>query len=358
MEVKTNCTHFNGYRPCKPHKLHGVHCEDCSYFEAVTSNILVIKLQAAGEVIRNTPLIGKLREAHPGTRLYWLTKFPEFVPETHVDKVLEFTPENLLLLQDIQFDALYSLDKDLEACAIANKVTAEIKKGFTQKNGVIVPFDNDSRRKWLTGVFDDLMMQTTHHYIEEIFEICGFSFSEEEYVLPPYNRPELAIDDNKTVVALNTGAGSLWKPRLYSIDRWTELSKLLLNDGYEVILLGGPEEDDRNKLIAEASGAKYFGTFSYRDFIGVVDLADLVVSAVTLAFHIAVGLKKQVVLLNNIFNRAEFYLYGRGVILEPDLPCLMCYKNDFDVNCRITNCMDLIQADSIAEKVNELVQAS
>ena len=61
---------------------------------------------------------------------------------------------------------------------------------------------------------------------------------------------------------------------------------------------------------------------------------------------------------SSIFNRAEFHLYGRGVILEPDLPCLMCYKNDFDENCRITNCMDLIQADSISEKVDELVQAS
>ncbi|GAB6283123.1 MAG: hypothetical protein STSR0008_18790 [Ignavibacterium sp.] len=48
---------------------------------------------------------------------------------------------------------------------------------------------------------------------------------------------------------------------------------------------------------------------------------DLVVTAVTMGMHLAIGLKKQLILFNNVFNKNEFYLYGRGEILEPDFDC-------------------------------------
>ena len=40
--------------------------------------------------------------------------------------------------------------------------------------------------------------------------------------------------------------------------------------------------------------------------------------------HIAMGLKKRVIIFNSIFNKNEFYLYGRGEILEPNPKC-DCY---------------------------------
>jgi len=45
---------------------------------------------------------------------------------------------------------------------------------------------------------------------------------------------------------------------------------------------------------------------------------------VTMALHIAIALKKQIVLMNNIFNKHEFEMYGRGDIVEPSEPC-DCY---------------------------------
>ncbi len=43
-----------------------------------------------------------------------------------------------------------------------------------------------------------------------------------------------------------------------------------------------------------------------------------------MAMHIAVALKKKIILFNNIFNKNEFYLYGRGEIIEPEPKC-ECY---------------------------------
>lgn len=33
--MKTNCRHFQGDRPCSPHKNTGVHCEECSEYDPV-----------------------------------------------------------------------------------------------------------------------------------------------------------------------------------------------------------------------------------------------------------------------------------------------------------------------------------
>ena len=39
-----------------------------------------------------------------------------------------------------------------------------------------------------------------------------------------------------------------------------------------------------------------------------MDQCDVVVSQVTMAMHIAIGLGKRLILMNNIFNRNEFFI--------------------------------------------------
>jgi ADP-heptose:LPS heptosyltransferase len=78
--------------------------------------------------------------------------------------------------------------------------------------------------------------------------------------------------------------------------------KKLIDTNYEIILLGGPQEDERNKEIAQRTGAEYNGYVPMHKFIEVVDQCDIIVTGVTMALHIAIGLKKQIVVMNNIFN--------------------------------------------------------
>jgi len=348
------CIHFEGYKPCKYHKKEGVHCNNCSYYEKVDKNILILKLGAAGEVIRNTPLLRKIKNEYPNSRIFWLTEYPDLIPKNDVFKIYDFNQREIELIKNVEFDILYSLDKHEEIGALANQIKSKVKKGFSQKNGVIVPFDKDADNKWRTGIFDDLMKKNKKHYVEEIFEICGFKFNNEKYLLPDYNVPKVDLNKNKKIISLNTGISSAWKPRKYSKKNWNKLAKMLLEKDYEVMFVGGSNEDKKNKELAEDSGAKYFGTFPYGDFIGLISQSDFVVTPVSFAFHVAVGLEKKVVLLNNVFNKSEFYLYGNGTILEPDLPCLMCYKPNFDEKCPVKNCMDLIKPEKILNEIEKL----
>ena len=52
MILKTDCRHFKGDRPCDPHKESGVKCNDCNYYQPISFKILIIKLDAVGDVLR------------------------------------------------------------------------------------------------------------------------------------------------------------------------------------------------------------------------------------------------------------------------------------------------------------------
>lgn len=352
--TKTDCRWYRGYIPCKPHKQTGCLCDVCSSYEPLKERILIIKLGAAGDVIRTTPLLRCLKKEYPNAEITWLTYFPDFVPRGRVDKVLKFELKSITWLKMQDFDWLINLDKDDEAIALSAGIKAKKKSGFGMDSyGKCRPLASESEtHKWLTGIWDDINKANTMTYMEEIFAICGFRFNDEEYILEKAVNKEWGnIDRTKNVIGLNTGCGARWTSRLWRDELWIELARDLKGLGHEVILLGGPDEDKKNKRIAEMATVKYLGCFDFPTFIDLIDQCDVIVTQVTMAMHIAIGLKKTLILMNNIFNRNEFYLYGNGCIVEPDLDCLNCFKPQFDDKCPVSNCMDMIGPEKIIEAI-------
>ena len=351
MAIRTDCRFFRGDLPCRPHKQEDVHCEDCSYYEPTRERILIIKLGAIGDVIRTTPLLRRLKQAYPDAEITWLTHFPEVIP-TCVDHVLTLEMKDILGLLATHFDIVYSLDKDKEACALAEMIDADVKKGFTLEGGRCAPIDKDAEHKWLTGLFDDVNRANTKSYPQEIFEICGFQFRGEEYILDsPRGKIAWHIPELRPLIGLNTGCGERWATRLWPEQNWVQLSKRLKQEGYGVLLLGGRQEHEKNTRIAEETGATYLGHFPLNEFIALVDQCTLIVTAVTMALHIAIGLGKRIVLFNNVFNRDEFELYGLGEIVEPEVSCKGCYRE-----CCDTDCMSLIEVDDVLSVCKNLLE--
>ena len=118
-------------------------------------------------------------------------------------------------------------------------------------------------------------------------------------------------------------------------------------------MLGGPIEHEKNQRIAAVRGATYDGYFPLKQFVRMVGEIDLMVTAVTMAMHIAIGLKKRLVLFNNIFNAHEFELYGRGEILEPIPPC----DQFFVAECKY-HCMERIEPTRVFEAVERQLAAA
>jgi heptosyltransferase-2 len=161
------------------------------------------------------------------------------------------------------------------------------------------------------------------------------------------------LAEDKTIIGLNTGCGLRWKTRLWPPEYWVEFIKDLEKQGYFCLLMGGPDEDEMNKYYEKETNATYLGTFSLEEFISITNNTDIIVTPVSMMMHIALALKKQLMLFHNIFNIHEFELYGRGIIIEPTSGC-DCY---FGNSCkREKSCMYDISVKDVLTNIAVLNQ--
>jgi heptosyltransferase-2 len=247
------------------------------------------------------------------------------------------------------------LDKDKEACMLLSLINAREKFGFLWKDGHVNTATDKAEHKLITGIFDHISKKNTLNYLEEIFEICHFEFNKEEYMInlneslsKKWSEELAKLAKGKTIIGLNTGCGERWKTRLWPKEYWVELIKDLEKQGYFCLLMGGPDENEMNRYYQSQTGATYLGTFSLEEFIAITNNTEIIVTPVSMMMHIALALKKQMMLFHNIFNVHEFELYGRGIIIEPTSGC-DCY---FGNSCsREKRCMNDISVQDVLSNI-------
>ncbi|UTW60810.1 glycosyltransferase family 9 protein [bacterium SCSIO 12741] len=358
-DIHYDCKHFQGHIPCKPNKIEPVACPDCSHYSPISKRILIIKLGAIGDVIRTTPLLTRYRAEYPNCHITWLTLSPAVLPKEQIDRIYKPDALSLFILQNETFDIALNLDKDKEACMLLKQVDAKEKYGFTWENGHIDAATDKAEHKLLTGFFDHLSIKNTKNYLEEIFEICHFDFRNEDYLI---NIDKALVakwkqifqtenTEGKPIIGLNTGCGARWQTRLWPEQYWVDFIKRLQNAGYFPVLLGGEQEDHQNRIYHQETGAYYPGHFSLAEFIALSDSCDIIVTQVSMMMHIAIALKKELLLFNNIFNKYEFELYGRGMIVEPVSGCDCYYGNTCS---RERRCMHDLSVDTVFDAAEAL----
>jgi len=353
MIFNSNCIHYKGHIPCKPHKETGVHCQNCPSYTKVSKRILIIKLGAIGDVIRTTPLVVKYKNLYPDCKITWLTWTPDILPASQIDEILKWDHNAILYVQHSSWDIAINLDKEKEAGALLKTIDAKEKFGYVLKDNEIQPANDLAIHKFATGMFDDVSKANTKSYLQEIFEICGLTHQNEPYLMDTHQEKAYKwnLPTDKKIIGLNTGCGGRWTTRLWSIDKWVELIALLKTQHPDahILLLGGEAEDARNKEIQQRSGAHYLGYFSLFEFINLVNHCHLVITQVTMGMHITLALGKKIILMNNIFNPYEFDLFGKGEIVSPDKACKCFYRG----SCLDgTSCMEELPANKIATAVS------
>ncbi len=369
--LKTDCRHFRPDRPCGPHKLHGVVCAtDEQYYDRVQHRLLVVKLAAIGDVLRTTSLLPGIHRRWPGAHVTWVTApgaVPLFAGNRLVDRVLAFDGSAPIELAVERFDAVLNPDAAADACALAHLARAGERLGFDlDDHGVPKPLSPAAETWFEMGLRDDRKKQNRRTYQEHMAAILGVDYRREPPVL------ELADDElqpgrlllarhrpppGRLVVGLNTGAGGRWRFKRWTEAGYAELIRRLVREGHGVWLLGGPEEVERNARLAAAGGDGVVETGcdnTLREFAGIVDACDVVVTGDTLAMHVAIARRKRVVVLFGPTSLHEIEVFGRGERLAPDLTCLVCYKTDCDF---VPNCMESLTPDTVHAAVTRQGEA-
>ncbi len=367
MILKTDCKHFPGDRPCVPNKTQGIKCDNCNYYEPVGFKILIIKLDAIGDVLRTTSILHSLKEKYPTSHITWLTKKNAkeiFNNNDFVDRVLLYEePGTILKLETEEFDLLIHPDASPSSSPFAAKVNSKQKKGYiSNKLGKVIPIDEDAVGWLEMGAFDEFKKKNKKTYQQIIHEIAGLKFSGGEIIInlsqEEKNFFQKFFESNNLsrydyLIGLNTGASKRWQYKQWRFDGYLELIKKLSSESKVGILIyGGPEETERNKKLKNnfSNVIDTGSSNTLREFFALLNLSDIIVTGDTLALHASTALKKQTICLFGPTSSNEIEDYNRIVKVAPDMECLVCYKQRCDF---IPNCMDLITVDMVLSAIEK-----
>ncbi len=363
-EIAWDCRFFLGDRPCVWHKQTGVVCT-CDRYEQIQERLLIVKLDAMGDVLRSTSLLPALAEAHPKAAVTWITR-RESVPllqrNPFVTEIIELGPEALVHLQTRTFDRVINLDASKTSSALASAARSGRKDGFVLAEGGYVQPTNDAARAWLeAGLFDDLKRQGTATYQDRMAAILGLTGRSHRYVFElgtderdraRTHLETLGLDLDRPVLGLNTGAGDRWPLKQWREEGYVELvGRLGRREDVQFLLLGGPSEEDRNERLKAAASVRLFDPGCrnpVRHFAALVGHCDVVVTGDTLAMHLSLALGRRTVVNFGPTSAPEIEMYGLGEKVLPDMTCLGCYKTSCDF---VPNCMDLISTDMMERAV-------
>ncbi|MFH1409360.1 MAG: glycosyltransferase family 9 protein [Nanoarchaeota archaeon] len=328
-------------------------------------SIAIIKLGAAGDVLRTTCILQGLKEIHPTAKITWITK------ETAIP-LLEHNPfiHELIAVENFspkKFDFVISLDEDEQACKIAAELKADaiLFKGFYWDDGVAYTPDAEQYYRMSAlgpkPMNDVLKKQNTLTYQQHILKIIGikpvksetiFNLTDDEKGITQSFKKEHALED-KFTLGLNTGAGKRWPLKRLSIEKTVELAELLAPKA-KIVLFGGPEEKERNQEIMEKATCTIIdaGTNNpVRIFAAKLAAVDLLITSDSLALHIAIALKRKIIAFFGPTSASEIELYGLGEKIFPDIDCYCCYKKE----SHSPNCSDAITIDMIIDTLHTIV---
>lgn len=99
-----DCKHFTGYKPCFP----DTRCyQECVDFSPIGTKILIVNLDAMGNVLVTTSLLPAIKRKYPKSHITWITlknAAPLLQNNPYLDRVYVWEPESWLVLQQMKFD--------------------------------------------------------------------------------------------------------------------------------------------------------------------------------------------------------------------------------------------------------------
>ncbi|MCS7151636.1 MAG: glycosyltransferase family 9 protein [Endomicrobia bacterium] len=374
MNYKQDCIYFLSDRPCKFHKDNAsVVCANCKFYKPVNKKILVIKLAAIGDVVRTTCILKPIHTRWKNSKLTWITEdnaVEVLYNNSYINEVIPLSQSFLLFSE--KFDIMINLDLDLDALRLTRNIFAKQIYGFYLDGDNRILCSNDAAKQWFDLSHNDLLkkknQKTYQQYLMEILEFKDLSSSEypiiikltDEEKLFAKNFIEPYVSNNEkskkfVFVGINLGGGDKWEKKEYPVPQTVELMKLIASSknyvGKEIkiLLFGGVKEEQRNKKIITLFTARYplLSTKiidtgcnnTLRQFFSLVNLCDVVITSDSLALHIALALKKKVVVLFGPTSANEIELYGLGTKIVSNKSCVVCYRRNCD---KKPDCMETI----------------
>lgn len=365
--LKYDCRHFTGDRPCQFHKRDKIKCDTCNYYQSADFRILIVKLDAIGDVLRTTSILPALKMKYPDSHITWCTKSNArelFDGNDLVDDIVTLEEDARIRLSAEEFDIVINLDSSKLSSAIAAFAKSKNKKGFVlNEKGSVIPTSKEAEH-WLSmSAFDDVKMKNKKTYQQIIYDVTGLKsktarpilkISEE---LTEIKKNQFIMNGFKpdlNTVGLNVGVGNKWPNKGWPAKNWNKLLSLIKNDKLNMLMLGGPDE----QLIMDELSSQFEFLINtgfnnnINEFAAIVNLCDIVITADTFALHVAAAVSKKIIAMFGPTSMAEVELYDNGIKLHSEDEC-KCYYNKQCVEK--VSCMERISAEEVYSALKSLL---
>jgi ADP-heptose:LPS heptosyltransferase len=270
-------------------------------------DILIVKLNATGDVVRTTTLLRRLQGA-----VTWITaagNVPLLKGSPLVARCLSWEERERALDRD--YGLVINLEDEVEVAQFVRGVRARRVFGAYMNGGRDVSYSEDARRWFDLSLIsvhgrtqaDALKLQNRASYQELIFAGLGLQFAGEPYVLP-----EPAATDLHGDVAIAPVAGPVWPMKNWAY--YGELQQRLEADGLRVNVL------PRRPTLLEHMG----DIRNHRCLVG----------GDSLPMHLALGMGVPCVTIFNCTSPWEIYDYGIQTKLVSPLLEKYFYKRGHD----------------------------
>ena len=296
------------------------------------------KVVSLGDVVRCTVILESLKEKYEDSNITWLVApeaFPLLADNPYIDRILvwdEFVP---FVLMREQFDMVVNLEKIHGICALADMIQAWEKAGFRfdSRSGEYSAYE---RSVGATKYIQSKVSGEKSHDIWQrvLVEMVGCEWKGQGYSLGYKPKPKQFYD-----VGFNYYVGSKWPTKAMVKERWEELAKKL-----ELQNISYSWQQGMSNL------------YEYMDWIAG---CKVLVTNDSLGVHLALAMRKSVVVLFGSTSGEEIYYYGRGASIYPkfgnmlnEYQCVPCYNP----TCKKEkHCMDFIDLDDIVENVKSFL---
>jgi len=365
--LKIDCAYFKGDRPCKFHKRNGVICDECDEYKPINFKILIIKLDALGDVLRTTSILPPLRKKYPDAFITWCTKSNAaqlFINNYYVDEIITFEEDAFFRINAEEYDIVINLDTSKISSSIAASAKGKNKIGFVLNKKGYVEATSNAAEKWLEmSAFDDLKKDNKQTYQEIIYEILEldktkiaqpiFKLSEDDTEKGSALTKKWKLNKQRTIIGLNVGVGTKWPSKGWPVKRWEELIDTLNSKNYQLLLLGG--QDEKELITGLCRKYKFLINTGYNnslvEFAAIVNLCDMLITADTLALHIGTALDKKIIALFGPTSINEIDLYRKGKKVTAPDEC-KCYYNRYCT--KEVSCMEKITSGMVMKAISEI----
>lgn len=337
-------------------------------------HVALVKARALGDVVRTTCLVPALRNKYPDLHLTWIADrvaLPILANDPDIDMLAAVDDDARAAWRSQPYDWVISLDDDLDCCETAARLRGEQLSGAYVDGAGARRYTSDVEPWFGMGLLrpDEKGGIAAANARKAVNEK---TFGEILYGcldLPgPVERPRVALAArhrrsadawienagfSQPIVGLNTSAGPRWERKQWGVEQTALLaSRLAWERHARVLVLGGPDESARDRLVEELADHPFVRAFPPTDdvlaFASIVGRCDVLVTSDSLALHLAIAQAVPVVAFFGPTSAAELDIFGLGEKIVTPLPCRCCYLRRCSKD---PHCMDSISVDRVFDSV-------